>query len=96
MAWTQQRRDDIVKRITEAGVNRPCPRCGSENFRLVDGYAVFGMVENLEDEGVKNLVPSACVACSQCGFLTFHALATLDLLPKEQPLPKQDRETSVE
>lgn len=96
MAWTQQHRDDIVKRLTDAGVNRPCPRCGSENFKLVDGYAVFGMVENLEDEGVQNLVPSVCVACSKCGYLTYHALATLGLLPKDQPLPKQDKETPAE
>jgi ribosomal protein S27AE len=85
--WTQQQREDIVKRLTERGVNRPCPRCGGEAFSLLNGYAVFGLVDQLEDEHVRNLVPSVCVTCSRCGFLTFHGLGALGLLRKDQPLP---------
>ena len=90
--WTQDKREDIVKRLTEKGVNRACPRCGADIFSLVDGFAVFGMVDQLEDEGVRNLVPSVCVACNQCGYLTFHALGPLGLLPKEPPQPQQNKQ----
>ena len=94
--WTQEKREDIVKRLHDKGVNRPCPRCGSDKFSLVDGFAVFGMVDKLEDEGVRNLIPSVCIACNQCGFLTFHALGPLGLLPKEPPQPQQDQQIVVE
>jgi hypothetical protein len=91
-AWTQEFREDIVKRIGEKGVNRPCPRCGADKFTLVDGFAVFGRVDELQDEGVRNLVPSVCVACNRCGYLTFHALGPLGLLPTDQPPPAQDKQ----
>lgn len=86
-AWTEQFRADIVKRLQDRGVNRPCGRCGHDKFTLVDGYAVFGLVMQLESENVERLLPSVCVACSKCGFVTFHTLAPLGLLPEDQPLP---------
>jgi hypothetical protein len=91
--WTQEFREDVVKRISEKGVNRACPRCGTEKFTLVDGFAVFGMVDDLQDEGVRNLVPSVCVACNRCGYLTFHALGPLGLLPADQAPPSGDKQT---
>jgi ribosomal protein S27AE len=94
--WTPEQRNEIVKRLQERGVNRPCPRCGSDQFNLVDGYAVFGLVDKLEDEGVRHLAPSVCVACARCGYLTFHAMGALGLLPKDQPLPPGDQETADE
>ncbi|MCB9895066.1 MAG: hypothetical protein H6839_11500 [Planctomycetes bacterium] len=94
--WTQEKREDIVKRLHERGVNRPCPRCNGDKFSLVDGYAVFGMVDRLEDESVRNMIPSVCVACSQCGYLTFHAMGTLGLLSKDPPQPPGDKQIVVE
>jgi hypothetical protein len=83
--WTQEHRENITKRLQERGVNRPCPRCGGTQFSLIDGYAVFGMVDRLEDEGVQNLIPSVCVACTKCGYLTWHALGPLGLMPEQPP-----------
>jgi hypothetical protein len=51
------------------------------------------MVEKLEDEGVRHLVPSVTVACTRCGYLTFHAMGALGLLPKDQPLPPEDTQS---
>jgi hypothetical protein len=91
--WTQEFRENIVKRVGEKGVNRPCPRCGADKFTLVDGFAVFGMVDDLADEGVRNLVPSVCIACNRCGYLTFHALGPLGLLPDKPDQPPQDQQS---
>ncbi len=91
--WTAEHRDKIVKRLQERGVTRPCPRCNSDQFSLVDGYAVFGLVEKLEDEGVRHLVPSVTVACTRCGYLTFHAMGALGLMPKDQSLPPEDTQS---
>ena len=94
--WTPEKREDIVKRLHDKGVNRPCPRCNGEAFSLVDGFAVFGMVEKLDDETVRNLIPSVCVACNKCGYLTFHAMGPLGLLDKDQPPTPQDKQTIEE
>lgn len=91
--WTAKNREDIVKRLHDKGVSRPCPRCGGEQFSLVDGYAVFGLVDKLEDEQVRNLIPSVCVACNSCGYLTFHALGPLGMMPDQPGQPKQDKQT---
>jgi len=90
--WSQEYREDVVKRMVEKGVNRPCPRCATDKFTLVDGFAVFGLVDQLQDEGVRNLVPSICVACNRCGYLTFHALGPLGLLPENPAQPQQDKQ----
>lgn len=88
--WSAEFRAEIVKRLQERGVNRPCGRCGGDKFTLVDGYAVFGLVMELESEHVERLLPSACIACGRCGYLTFHTLAPLGLLPENQPTPPGD------
>ena len=90
--WTKEFREDVVKRLSDKGVNRACPRCNADKFTLVDGFAVFGMVDDLQDEGVRNLVPSVCVACNRCGYLTFHALGPLGLLPDNPAQPAQDKQ----
>lgn len=91
--WTPKEREDIVKRMHDKGVSRPCPRCNGDQFSLVDGYAVFGLVDKLEDEQVRNLVPSVCVACNTCGYLTFHALGPLGMMPEKPGQPKQNVQT---
>lgn len=90
--WPEELRSDIVKRLQERGVNRPCGRCGHEKFTLVDGFAVFGLVMKLDSEHVERLLPSACIACARCGYVTFHTLAPLGLLAKDQPIPPGDEQ----
>lgn len=89
-AWPEEFRADIVKRLQERGMNRPCGRCGHEKFTLVDGYAVFALAMKLEAEHAERLLPSVCIACARCGYLTFHALAALGMLSENQPLPPGD------
>jgi hypothetical protein len=94
--WSSEFQEDVVKRLRDKGVNRPCPRCNKAEFALVDGFAVFGLVERLDADSATDLVPSVCVACRNCGYLTFHALAPLGLLPKDQPPPPGDQQVVIE
>jgi hypothetical protein len=43
---------------------------------------------------VERLLPSACVACSKCGYVTFHTLAPLGLLAPDQPTPPADQQVT--
>jgi ribosomal protein S27AE len=92
--WSEEYRKRIVDKLQERGVNRPCGRCGHDKFTLIDGFAVFGLVMKLESEHVERLLPSACVACSKCGYVTFHTLAPLGLLAPDQPTPPADQQVT--
>lgn len=71
----------VIDALSKAGVNLPCPRCGNKHFTLVEGFFV-----QIIQQGIKNIVlggqsiPSIVTACSQCGFLSQHALGALKLM----------------
>ena len=82
---SQEQKEEIINALIEKGVKLPCPRCGNNNFTLLDGY--FNQTIQTELKGMViggPSVPSIVVACTRCGFLSQHALGVLGLLPKEE------------
>ncbi len=82
---SKEEKEKIIKVLDERGAKLPCPRCGNNNFTLLDGY--FNQTIQTEMKGMViggPSVPSAVVACSRCGYLSQHALGALGLLPKEE------------
>ena len=74
----------IIQALEERGAKLPCPRCGNQQFTLVNGY--FNQTIQTELKGIViggPSVPSIVVACTRCGYLSQHALGALGLLPKE-------------
>lgn len=76
-----ERKTKIAKALRDKGVKLPCPRCASINFEVV-GQTILPLNDNpnniiLGGPGV----PAALIACSNCGFVTFHALGALNLMP---------------
>lgn len=75
----------IVNELNSKGATRPCHRCGSTQFSVVDGYSSFG----LQDDFSKGVVlggramPVAMVICTNCGAITPHALGALSISIKE-------------
>jgi ribosomal protein S27AE len=81
---TAEQKQAIITALQARGVRLPCPRCGSTNFALLGGYfnqTLQSQLGGLVIGGVS--VPSAVTACSQCGFLSQHALGALGLLPAQ-------------
>jgi ribosomal protein L37E len=79
---TQEQKDKIVAKLEERGAKLPCPRCGSRSFTLLDGYftqPVCAEIGAIVLGGTT--VPSIVVVCTQCGFLSQHALGALGMLP---------------
>ena len=78
----QTKRDEIAKRLNEKGANRSCSRCGHKEFVVIDGY----FNQTLQDDfsglvlGGKS-IPCAIIGCSNCGYLSQHALGALGLIP---------------
>jgi len=79
----EERKQQIATMLKEKGVKLPCPQCSSLSFEVVD-QAKIPISDNLDSTVVSGPpVPAAIVACSQCGFITFHSLGLLKLLPNE-------------
>ena len=77
-----------LKPLPNAGANLPCPRCGNDDFTLLDGY--FNQIIQDEPRGIVlggRTIPSIVIACKRCGYLSQHAVGVLGLLPKEEPKP---------
>jgi hypothetical protein len=69
----------IAQALESVGATLPCPRCGYEAWKVLDGY----LLENTQSQ-LRNLVISGdnrlvCVAtvCGRCGCLTQHVMDVL-------------------
>lgn len=86
VAWSEDFKQMIIKRLRERNVRGACPMCGNRNFTLVDGY----LNRPLQTELTMGMVlggpsiPTVAIACSNCGFISEHALGALDLLPTQE------------
>lgn len=81
--WTKEKQQAILERLRERGAPRPCPRCGGEHFNLLPGFAVFGLVPQLNADHADRHVASVGIVCGQCGYLSFHDLGALGLMPDD-------------
>ena len=77
----QEKKEKLVQALRKKGVKLPCPRCGSSNFEVV-GQSVIPLNDNPSVYSIGGpAVPVGIVACSNCGFITLHALGSLNLMP---------------
>jgi len=73
----------VADAIQSRGVNLPCPRCGSKEFSIEDGFTFLTMQKDLSNIVLGGSgIPAAVVTCQRCSHITLHALGTLGLLPK--------------
>lgn len=80
----EDKKAEITEILTERGAVKPCPRCDNEQFALADGY--FNQVIQKDLEGMSlggPSIPSVAVVCTNCGYISQHALGVLGLLPSE-------------
>lgn len=80
---TNEDRKKITDAILAKGGNRPCARCGNQQFTL-EGYFSSPVIEDKHTVGALRaggpVIPSVASICSRCGAMTFHALGALGLL----------------
>ena len=86
MKLTPELKTQIVQRLQDKGATKPCSRCGHPKFSLLDGFVNFPLAREVSNSvivGGPN-VPSAVVACENCGHLEFHALGAIGLLNEQK------------
>jgi predicted nucleic-acid-binding Zn-ribbon protein len=78
----KEEKEKIIKALEEHGAILPCPRCGNENFTLLDGYFNQTVQHDLKNIFIGGpSIPSIVVGCSRCGYLSQHSIGILGLLP---------------
>lgn len=88
-------KSEIAKILTDKGADKPCQRCGCEDFAIIDEYTYIPLQEELSQR-IKlggSVIPAILTVCVNCGAVNFHALAGLGLMPEHR---QQDEGTSHE
>lgn len=68
-----------------------CPMCQNKNFIMADGYFNNNMQTDFGSFSIGGpTIPTIAIVCSNCGFVSQHALGVLGLLPKEDNLKKDE------
>ena len=82
---SQEEKNRIIRALERKGATLPCPRCGEKNFTLLDGYFNQPITTELGAFVLGGpTIPSAVIACTNCGYLSQHALVALGLLQKSE------------
>lgn len=81
---SEKEKNNIVDVLNKKGVSKPCPMCGNQHFVVADGYFVNTIQNSLRGItlGGPN-IPTISIICSNCGFVSQHALGVLGLLNDE-------------
>jgi len=77
--------EEIVAELEKRGANKPCARCGNNQFSVVS-KTMISLQDSL-DGSIRiggESVPAVLVACSNCGNVSFHALGALGLLKRNE------------
>lgn len=81
---TVQKRNEIIEALKKKGAPRPCPMCGTNKWAIGDGYFSNSLQKDFSSVNLGGVgIPSIPVICSNCGFISQHAVGALGLLPKE-------------
>jgi ribosomal protein S27AE len=78
---TPEQKQKIIEVLNRKNVKLPCPRCGNNNFILADGYFNHPIqidFTNFTFGGPS--IPAVATFCSNCGFISEHALGVLNQL----------------
>ncbi|MBR4391952.1 MAG: hypothetical protein IKT08_07605 [Bacteroidales bacterium] len=82
---SQEKKAEIAAKLNEKLTEITCPMCHQHNFIIADGYFVNILHENLDSFKLGgSSIPTISIICSNCGFVSQHALGVLGLLPEKK------------
>jgi len=91
VSWPADWQQRLIEALTRTNADRPCPRCGHDDFQLLDGYVSLPVQARLGDGPIAS-VPTVATVCERCGFLSQHVVNVLlaneiDAVPGEPASP---------
>ena len=71
----------IAKALEEKDALGPCPRCGKEDFAVVDAEGFVPVIKKVENKAslLHSSVPVAIIVCENCGYVLLHATKALGI-----------------
>ena len=86
MADLTEQQKRFIEILNSKGIKLICPRCGNNNFSILEGYVNLPMAEKVGEIilGGRTL-PTIVTYCTKCGFLSQHLAGVLGLFPKPEP-----------
>jgi predicted nucleic-acid-binding Zn-ribbon protein len=88
----QHRLDEIIDVLNKKQINKPCPRCFSNNFSII-GEAEIQITKSFSPSGPAigtmlglsqhrtEALPIIIITCDNCGYVSQHAQVALNLTP---------------
>jgi hypothetical protein len=90
---SNEEKKNIIETLQKRSPNLSCPMCKNQHFIMADGYFNNIMQTQFESLSIGGpAIPTIAIVCSNCGFLSQHALGVLGLLAKNE-LVKTDEST---
>lgn len=81
----------IAEALTKRKLGMICPMCQNKSFIMADGYFNNNMQTDFSSFSIGGpAIPTIAIICSNCGFVSQHALGVLNLLPKEENTKKDE------
>jgi len=82
--FSEEKKQKIIN-ILNTKIKAHCPMCGHNNFTLASSYIRNDLQDDLESVNLGGpSIPSVAIICTNCGFISNHAIGILGLLPKNE------------
>lgn len=87
--FSQEQKEEISKvltsRLQKNGKITVCPMCNNGQFTLADAYISNTLQDDLKVTMLGGqTIPAIAIVCTNCGFISQHALGSLGLLPPSE------------
>ncbi len=88
---SNEQKKKIAEELEKRKHGLTCPMCQNKNFIMADGYFNNNMQTDFGSFSIGGpAIPTIAIVCSNCGFVSQHALGVLGLLPKEENKKKDE------
>lgn len=77
----------VIYKTLKAKIDKfECPMCKKGNFTIVDSYTFSLLTDDYKNLkiGQGKALPSVPIVCTNCGFISHHALGVLGLLDNNE------------
>lgn len=87
--FSEEKKQELIRaldgRLKQFGIPLKCPMCGNQHFSIADAYLRNDLQADLKSVNLGGpSIPAIAIICSNCGFISQHAVGVLGLLPKEE------------
>ncbi len=80
---SQEKKREIASRLNVRIQELTCPMCHQHGFVIADGFFSHYLQEDIKDVSIGGpSIPTIAIVCTNCGFVSQHALGVLGMLPQ--------------